>query len=923
MMKKYMNENMPVEMIIDLLDAAQKTPGCHQKNSFLLKKIYQQSDFEPFWNVFTSVIKGILKIDYKQKDVYVGRMFDFISLYCTTLTKAKTSDDERGIDDPLIHKLLHYLLKTSSASSDSICFRSYQLLNKILNCLTEYEMTDDLFAYMQSVLIDRLLDDNSAIRLQTIDAICRFQDPTNPTDPVIERFIMLLHDSVALVRQRCVENIVVRPDSIKGIVERINDVNVNVRLAAFKRLSKCVKSIKISDRREILFAAVYGKDSKVSKCIYAELLPAWWETYDCDILKLMLSIRLDGDETDIKETSKLFDIMLNNFFFKGRPQNKLVAVLPLTNEKLIPYEQLNVEILSYWRALVSLFTKNNEFELYVENVIPDVAIFCEYIKDYLSSQTDETYLIQQYIMQELFLIIRTYDLSDSYSAKSVHMLIEHFLKNAILVDDTIEVITGTLQLIFPDCEAQSQVVMKIISDLLYPVDADGELEQQLDKDVQLAKLKVELSTLRNDLDEAIAKTDFQKAAELKDAIQLVSAEVKEFENAVPAPIQAKTQDIPTICKCLDISWALLRSYKKSNLTTTLKHMQTEFVTNLLIHEHEAVRFKALRSYAVCCVHDKTTACTGIHVFALPIFAYQGGQECESRTLITCISAISDLLRLYGSDLLPSPDRDQLSDSVNEEHVTIFTGGTSLSALVQGLVDLMENEVYEVQLKATEGLCKLILDERISSPIVISRLILKWCNPVIEEELGTRSLQQFIGHVLEKVPNLNSSHEQLEEAVFNTIETLARAPQTSPLSKVDINGIAKFLLALCKVSRQSSQLQSNIALALCIKINQAPQDKMCIIFSKMLLMLDLVENQRILREMVPLLEDAREYTSKTIRLKLTKMLSNINEKLVIEPGCLSEISEESSFDLDDETCGSEEKEVDEEEMQENDSVSTTA
>lgn len=75
-----------------------------------------------------------------------------------------------------------------------------------------------------------------------------------------------------------------------------------------------------------------------------------------------------------------------------------------------------------------------------------------------------------------------------------------------------------------------------------------------------------------------------------------------------------------------------------------------------------------------------------------IFAYQSGDECESRILITCISAISDLLRLYGSDLLPSPDRDQLSDSVNEEHVTIFTGGTSLSKLIQGLVDLMEDEV---------------------------------------------------------------------------------------------------------------------------------------------------------------------------------------------------------------------------------------
>lgn len=35
-----------VDTIISLLDAAQKSPGCHQKNSFLLKKLYLQVTFE-------------------------------------------------------------------------------------------------------------------------------------------------------------------------------------------------------------------------------------------------------------------------------------------------------------------------------------------------------------------------------------------------------------------------------------------------------------------------------------------------------------------------------------------------------------------------------------------------------------------------------------------------------------------------------------------------------------------------------------------------------------------------------------------------------------------------------------------------------------------------------------------------------------
>lgn len=72
-----------------------------------------QSDFDQFFITFTSVIRGILTIDYKQKNIYVERMFDFIGLYCTILRKPKTAEGDSCIDDPLIDKFLHYLLKVS------------------------------------------------------------------------------------------------------------------------------------------------------------------------------------------------------------------------------------------------------------------------------------------------------------------------------------------------------------------------------------------------------------------------------------------------------------------------------------------------------------------------------------------------------------------------------------------------------------------------------------------------------------------------------------------------------------------------------------------------------------------------------------------------------------------------------------------
>lgn len=42
--------------------------------------------------------------------------------------------------------------------------------------------------------------------------------------------------------------------------------------------------------------------------------------------------------------------------------------------------------------------------------------------------------------------------------------------------------------------------------------------------------------------------------------------------------------------------------------------------------------------------------------------------------------------------MAEPAENQLSESTDEEHERIFTGGTSLTDLIQGLVDLMDDEV---------------------------------------------------------------------------------------------------------------------------------------------------------------------------------------------------------------------------------------
>lgn len=65
------------------------------------------------------------------------------------------------------------------------------------------------------------------------------------------------------------------------------------------------------------------------------------------------------------------------------------------------------------------------------------------------------------------------------------------------------------------------------------------------------------------------------------------------------------------------------------------------------------------------------------------------------------------------------------------------------------------------------------------------------------------LKQIIGFALQKVPLLSDWTDVLIDAILLTINALYSAPRTSPLADVNVENIAKFLLALCKISNKVS------------------------------------------------------------------------------------------------------------------------
>lgn len=133
---------------------------------------------------------------------------------------------------------------------------------------------------------------------------------------------------------------------------------------------------------------------------------------------------------------------------------------------------------------------------------------------------------------------------------------------------------------------------------------------------------VKINCLLEEQNKAIAEENFIEAERIKKEIIELNIAYKELKNSqsVPQQVQKRT-DVPTIIKYLDVAASLLLSPQITELNSTLRALKDDVIQELLIHDNDSVRAKALRCYALCCIVDKECASSGIHIFSTPVNTY--------------------------------------------------------------------------------------------------------------------------------------------------------------------------------------------------------------------------------------------------------------------------------------------------------------
>eukprot|EP00090_Calanus_glacialis_P042984 TRINITY_DN7612_c0_g1_i1.p1 TRINITY_DN7612_c0_g1~~TRINITY_DN7612_c0_g1_i1.p1 ORF type:complete len:1486 (-),score=621.94 TRINITY_DN7612_c0_g1_i1:145-4602(-) len=883
-------------LIRDAFKGCQDSFSGHPKLVRKLKAFYLSTDPDKFFEDFIWYLRFPIS-GVTERSSFVDKTLEFVAKFaCSFLEKdekpkdgeeapndvanATSADDEEEEELPLfIYRLFAWLLDHHEVEGADARLRVCQLLNKLLKYMGEEAcIDDDLYNKIYDGMLERLKDKVAEIRSQAVTALQRLQDPRDEECPIIRAYLFhLAHDPNNVVRRTIVRCIGATRLTLPHILERTRDTDEHVRRAAYKFLAEKVhiKSLTIGQREGVLGRGLGERSEAVRRVVEKEMIPGWLRLSNNNIVQLLHHLDVGNSDQDTKQGAKSAPAGALNVLFMDTPYKELVNSFQyLDTDKLIPYEKLTPETAMYWRVLAEFFAGQNGpgAEEYLESILPELTPFCQYVRRYiLDLEKDDEDVNWEFVAKELISMTTIYDLGDEVGRTNLCKLIKDLLTST----KTPATFINSLVTVFTKVEknAQSRVdqVAEIISDLKDPLDVaptdpmspeyhsapETPLVQPVRQDeevirakqLQIAKLRVEMNVLRDQLDEAVTGQNFLIAQQIKAQMDQLEEEQAMLENQLsaakavgaapppsastadptPAAIAAQLDlsdscpalDNPAVTlKCLRLLVATLQDPSITQLNATLLTLLEEFVMVSVQSELPAIRKEAITAMACCCLRSIEPARQ--HMLLLLQAAHIDVHEVR----IAAIIAVVDLLMKHGLSSFITQEEPELDLSGGDSSVTpsrcadsadshsnidlamesdLATRGATLTqselntqggnSVVAILTKVLDEPDLELRTEVAEGLCKLLMIGSINSPKLLSRLLLIWYNPMTESD---SKLRHILGTFFPLYSSMSKQHQLAMEAAFiPTMKVLFDAPVTSPLSEIDTEDVGMFFVHLTR------------------------------------------------------------------------------------------------------------------------------
>uniref|UniRef100_A0A8C9MEE5 Non-SMC condensin I complex subunit G n=1 Tax=Serinus canaria TaxID=9135 RepID=A0A8C9MEE5_SERCA len=923
---------------------AQEPHQNHAKLVVALKSTYAQlDDKEDFNEKFIHFLKYAMII-YRREPA-VERVINFAARFVTSFYETEKEDgNEEGEDNLLLNYVFKFLLESHNANSHAVRFRTCQLVNKILGNMPENaEIDDDLFDKINGAMLIRLEDKFPSVRIQAVLALSRLQDPKDKDCPVVNIYSMLLENDLnSEVRRAVLSCIAPSERTLPKIVGRTMDVKEAVRKLAYEVLAEKVhmRALTIAQRVKLLQQGLNDRSDAVKEVVKKKLLQAWLQVTEGDVLELLHRL-------DVENCPEVAIPVLNAMFSLSPLHDIVQACKNLDSRKLIPVEDLTAENVLYWRCLCAyLKSKGEEGEVLLDQVLPEPAIYADYLLSYLQNMpilTEErkedfncfeNLMTKEFIGQQLILIIGCMDTMEEGGRK--HLLV--ILQKILILPSTSAALTPLLVerlfSIVKDENRRIQIIAEIISEVREPIVA---IDQPIDaaeirkRELKLAEIKVKLFEAKQALEECITLQDFNRASVLKEKITELEHTKNDLIKTAEQPeikeMRVEKNDPETLLKCLKMCYEVLKIMSLSKgISPTINETIHSLILPGVTNVHPAVRNMAVLCLGCCTLHNKEFAQQQL------LLLFQVLQIDNIKIKLSALKAIFDQLMLFGIEHFKTGrGNDSQSESAHirtengedesetmekEEEIATF------HSLLNFLSGFLDSEYSELRTGAAEGIAKLMFSKRLISTKLLSRLVLMWYNPLTEQD--TR-LRHCLGVFFPLFAYANRSNQEcFEEAYLPTLQTLLNAPATSPLAEVDVSNVSELLVDLTRPSglkyqsRKSQDYQEltvhdTLAMKICNEILVDPTAPDVRIYTKALNFLELSSSSTenllvLLDEIQEKVEDKPSQRAiEKLRMNLTKN-PNVgqNHSGRTEETGLSERPQETDITLSENTVHNEEE-----------------
>ncbi|THH31051.1 hypothetical protein EUX98_g3136 [Antrodiella citrinella] len=744
-------ENLPV-LLSKSFDQAQTTTANHQKNLVALYKLHTEAATvrekvqngmsekltgeRAFEDAFLNMISRILPV--KKGASVADRIVKFTGNYVKFIVEKDVDErKERPTDEEeedttasrFNTRLLRFLLKGCVAKDKNVRYRVLQIVAEMISHLGQID--EDLFELLRSILLERLRDKESVVRVQAAISLCKISVADDPdASPSIAHLLIdsLQYDTSPDVRRAVLVTIPPGGNTTEAILTRTRDVDATVRRSVYgvalnpdapgKDDAKPENNIGAThprtltiSQRELIVRNGLGDREEMVKAAATKLLTSWM-----DIVREHEDDPKDvEDESNVTAFLRLFDL-----FQTSVPEDALLCVFAARPDVLDSLEFPP----SFWEKLtpekaflIRVFTDHcvaAKDDARLESALPVVGVVAGMIglvynnlqkaleedaEEFMlregmddpdfeeeKAKREDEHFDSECVISEMLKLALNLDYGDEIGRRAMFQLTREMISRQSLPESLVARCLDVLRKLSPSERDLIRVVVEVVHELRDPGEEDDLIKDGADD----------------------GATNF---GETPATVKTVRALPKPTSEMSPEE-KARTDAIDLRCLSLCIGM-LERVNSRFEENSTLEGILGELIVPAVKRKELSLREKGLVALGLCCLIARRMALNSFQLFLSQV------QSAPDVLKLRVLQIVFDILMVNEGDFLGA-------------------GSTNGERIVEFLLHILENEESEkVQALLCVGISKLMLSGMITDDRVLRSLVLVYMSPETTENQELR------------------------------------------------------------------------------------------------------------------------------------------------------------------------------------------